>query len=568
MAEDLTGSRGSAASSRDLSARLAEIAAGADGWPTEDRLEAITAQAVAAAVPAALAAALPGAVADALAHALPPLVGDAVGEAVAQADPVGGVDDGVRAEIDALRVDIANALEYVRESVLTHVDTELGAAVEASAREGRRQSETVAETVSAAVTAALEGTLVGRPTGPSVAGFEQEVDALRVDLANALDFLRRTVEERTAASTDTLLAALLELRTDVAVTGAESLTTLAEVSAAGSRLEETVGQLAGLVESVQAGVTSAALDVQALGPVSDRAAPTGPELALREVRDALLAQRTELDTARAAVAAIGERVQVAGRWLVTYLAERDARLEEVRDKAVGQLLTDVLASLPAGQRSAAAEQTRGRLGRRREARDAERWRALRADTGAGVLPGGSDEDALRALLGDPSPRDLDQLPTGEPTEASPRPSPTKQAAAKRTATTRSETSRTAPNKPTTKRTATKQPAAKRTAAKRTATKRTATKPSELSSEPPAPRSDTTPVDTAPDDTQTAGAVTGGGVTGAATEVGPHASQQHAAELEAAAVAAPMEAGASAPGQPPASAPRDSVPSASGEDPQP
>jgi predicted nucleic acid-binding Zn-ribbon protein len=148
----------------------------------------------------------------------------------------------------------------------------------------------------------------------------------------------------------------------------------------------------------------------------------GAAQALEEVRSALTAQAEETNAARAEMDRIAGRVQSAGRLLVAYLGERDVALEEVRDRTTVALLEDVLSGLPRRDREKAAEHARGLLARRREGRQAERWRRLRSDSES-TLPA-ADDAALLELLDAPDPGARASTPASSPVVGAPTPTPT------------------------------------------------------------------------------------------------------------------------------------------------
>lgn len=244
--------------------------------------------------------------------------------------------------LDALRADIADALEFVRDDVV-------------------QQTESTADLTAAALA----------ETNRSLDGLPELLQALAAALTDSGQGLDAASGELRAASVE-LASAGDGLR---AATGGL-------VEDAGLRLEQRAAQVQ---DAVQAAVQEQlALALEAL---------SGQVAEVREtVADALSAGRQSTAEALAGLQgaegqrqrhheelmvsshAVLDRVTAAGRRLVDYLGERDLLLERERDEAVRRLLADALAGLPERDRERAA----GLLSRRRDARDAQRWRGGRS----------------------------------------------------------------------------------------------------------------------------------------------------------------------------------------------
>ncbi|HEY5335887.1 MAG TPA: hypothetical protein VIJ71_07670, partial [Mycobacteriales bacterium] len=127
--------------------------------------------------------------------------------------------------------------------------------------------------------------------------------------------------------------------------------------------------------------------------------------ALDDVRAAITGQELATAAATREMEQIARRVHSAGRLVVAYLSERDAALEEIRDRDTVQLLEDVLSALSRKDREKAASETRGILARRRESRQAERWRQHQQENVHPEAQGDGESvlEALDALVPDPSP---------------------------------------------------------------------------------------------------------------------------------------------------------------------
>jgi len=284
-----------------------------------------------------------------------------------EADDPAGANRAGDEPLLALRSDIADALEYVRDELFTRTERGFEALRQALAA-GRESSLPAPGGIAAADRAEL-----GSAQASLAAAREQlEVgaEAQRADLSALADGVRDDVE----AALGQLQQQLGTLSRGVREVLAEGLT----------RLEERATSLGerGQADALQ----------PLLSTTRDAVASV-----LADVRAAAIGQREQVAGLRDDVQLVADRLTGAGRALVEYLAGRDVQLERVRDELAGRFLADVLDGLPAGGREAATRRATGLLQRRREARDAARWREGLAPSPS--LPEGvADEDELLRLI--------------------------------------------------------------------------------------------------------------------------------------------------------------------------
>jgi hypothetical protein len=130
---------------------------------------------------------------------------------------------------------------------------------------------------------------------------------------------------------------------------------------------------------------------------------------VQEARDDFRGSTGILTGAQAVLEAGVRRVQTSGDALVRYLDDRDLALEAERDRILRDVLEDFAASLDARERRGIAKRLVGVVDRRRDARDAARWRREHGVDG-GQEPGattGRDERIALAGGGGPVVIDLD-----------------------------------------------------------------------------------------------------------------------------------------------------------------
>jgi hypothetical protein len=298
-----------------------------------------------------------------------------------------------------------------------------------------------------------------------------ELTELRGDLADALDEVRERVETTVSGANESIDSTLEEhhaasasLRDGIAAAALHSKDSGERVS----DLHEVVTRLDGTLSDLQSDWRPQVDAVVAQG----RAAAQGVLEEVKAEVDAALAEMTT--SLRNQVAAISDvtgslgggtdRLVGAGQALLAYLGERDRWLERERDRVLHEVLDEFAQGLSAKERRAVSSRMTEALDRRRDARDAERFRRTEVGKPAIEIP--------------PIPAELAEL--AEPVV--PRP-PARRAAAP--ANTSAAKAAATPTRPAVKKTATatkkstakKAPAAKaapaKTAAKK-ATPRTAT----------------------------------------------------------------------------------------------
>src|SRR4051812_6701433 len=264
---------------------------------------------------------------------------------------------------------------------------------------------------------------------------EEEVSALRGDLADALEEVRDRISTLLATSTDSITGALEEQRTSFA----ESSRVLREDVL--DRVEQSRADVLSSLDDLRAGVSSAARAgedtggrLRELAEVIGSLYATIGELRIewdarseaavvsaREAAEAATAEfRAEVDvmmgTARAAMdrqtAAVDEsaatlnggvaKLVTAGESLLGYLAVRDQLLEQERDRVLHEALEAFAAGLSPKERRATAARLSDVLDRRRDSRDAERWRRTAAGSPAVAIP--TPPDDLAALAEPVRPR--------------------------------------------------------------------------------------------------------------------------------------------------------------------
>jgi hypothetical protein len=297
--------------------------------------------------------------------------------------------------------------DNLRSTLTAYADEQLAVLEAAADRSGGGVADLSAdvrrqlETFSIRVAHELQNVVVaGRESlgsiGPSVRGDVQaltgairaDVDALtggvREDLEGLVVRLRREVETLAAS-----------VRTDV-----DGLT---------ARTKADIERLGADVRSSLARDLEAAIVAAREGAVAGAGAAV--ERGVGELRSVVAATEQELAASRSEVALFSDRFAKAGQALLEHLAARDLLLEQARDELLAQLLTDLTSGMTGRDRSAAGARLSQITQRRRDARDAERWRAGRPP--APVLPADiKDENELVALLEAP----LRAQAAGDPAE--------------------------------------------------------------------------------------------------------------------------------------------------------
>jgi len=234
--------------------------------------------------------------------------------------------------------------------------------------------------------------------GPSVRG----------DVAAATTAIRTDVEMLTGGVRDDLDQHAARIRRDL-----DTLASTVKTDIDGL-LTRTKAELARLVTEVR---SSLAVDFQSATAAARDAAVASVEAAverrLGDLRAPVEAAEDQLAATRSEVALFSDRFAKVGHAFLDHLAARDLLLEHARDELLDSLLRDLTAGMSERDRSAAKNRLTELVQRRRDARDAERWR-----TGVPAVPkfpaGVQDESDLAALLDTP-PRQPEV--TGQPPAA-------------------------------------------------------------------------------------------------------------------------------------------------------
>src|SRR3954452_8926421 len=248
---------------------------------------------------------------------------------------------------------------------------------------------------------------------------EDEVSALRGDLADALEEVRDRISTLLTTSTESITGALEEQRTAFTETGrmlredvldrveesrADVLSSLDElragVSSAVRAGEDTGGRLRELAEvigSLYATIGELRIEWDARSEAAVVSAREAAEAATAEFRaevDVMMAnargamdrQTAAVDETAASLNGGVARLVTAGESLLGYLATRDQLLEQERDRVLHEALDAFAAGLSAKERRATAARLSDVLDRRRDSRDAERWRRTAAGSPPRPLP--------------------------------------------------------------------------------------------------------------------------------------------------------------------------------------
>jgi prefoldin subunit 5 len=344
---------------------------------------------------------------------------------------------------------------------------------------------------------------------------EDETGALRADLADALEEVRDRISTLMIDSSESITGALDEQRTTFADTArvlredvldrveesrADVLSTLDElragVSSAARHGEETGGRLRELAEvigSLYATIGELRIEWDARSEAAVASAREAAEAATAEFRgevDGMMASaRAAMDRQAAAIDDAGAllnggvaKLVTAGDSLLGYLAHRDQLLEQERDRVLHDALDAFASGLSAKERRSTANRLADVIDRRRDTRDAERWR--RSAEGAPAIDIPTPPEGLAALADPIRPRGVRgsgprraaaaeaEAERAAATPAPPpvRPAPARARAAK--ASTKTATAKTTSAKTTSAKTTAAKPAAAKTAAARSSTGKT------------------------------------------------------------------------------------------------
>jgi hypothetical protein len=237
---------------------------------------------------------------------------------------------------------------------------------------------------------------------------EGQLSDLRNDFADALDEMREHVSSAVGNSTDTVAGSLDELRIDWE-----------------PRTEKVVSEGRAAAQGVLDEVRS---DVRR---------------AMTDLSDSLEGQIAVIANATGTIGGGTDRLVAAGQSLVAYLVERDRVLERERDRVLREVLDEFAEGLSPRERRAVASRVGEAVDRRRDTRDAERFRRSgtgRDDFGVPSVP------ELVERLADPLPeaaapvlqrrsalRATPKTDSAAPVKAPPAKRPTAAAPAKKTA---------------------------------------------------------------------------------------------------------------------------------------
>lgn len=230
------------------------------------------------------------------------------------------------------------------------------------------------------------------------AAIDSELAALRGDLADTLDEVRERVEstvgvanESIAATLEAHRAASEDLRDGIMAAAQDSKDTGDRVAG----LQETVARLDATLSALQSDWRP---QVDAVVVAGRAAAQSVLEemrsevgVALGEMSTSLAAQVTTIRDVTGSLGGGTDRLVDAGQALLAYLAERDRWLERERDRMLHEVLDEFAQGLSAKERRAVSSRLREALDRRRDVRDAERFRRTEAGKPAIEVPAVSPE---------------------------------------------------------------------------------------------------------------------------------------------------------------------------------
>ncbi|HEX3897746.1 MAG TPA: hypothetical protein VHW74_01130 [Mycobacteriales bacterium] len=183
---------------------------------------------------------------------------------------------------------------------------------------------------------------------------EGQLSELRNDFADALDEMREHVSTAVGTSSDTVAGSLDELRSDWQPRADK---VVAEGKAAAQ----------GVLDEVRSDVRRAMTDLS----------------------DSLEGQIAVIANATGTIGGGTDRLVAAGQSLVAYLVERDRILERERDRVLREVLDEFAEGLSPRERRAVASRVGEAVDRRRDTRDAERFRRAtpgRDDFGVPPVP--------------------------------------------------------------------------------------------------------------------------------------------------------------------------------------
>jgi DNA-binding protein HU-beta len=339
----------------------------------------------------------------------------------------------VETELVELRGDLADALDEVRERVEATV---AGA------------SESIATTV-------------GGVDQSVAASLAEATESMATTLTGAHEAMATTLLDTNESLTSSLQdhqAATRSLRKDF-VSAAESS---ADSGARVVAMQEVVTRLDATLSDLQSDWRPQVDAVVAQGHAAAQSVleevQAELDVALKEMRTSLHGQVESIDQVTGSLGGTTERLVAAGQALLAYLGERDRWLERERDRVLHEVLDEFAQGLSAKERRAVSSRMGEALDRRRDARDAERYRRTQEGKPAIEIPPVPPEFADEA----------------QPAVAEPPPGTGPDATAPAGTTAGAQPATTTAAETTAGRTAKKaaSPAKKTTAAKKTAAKKT------------------------------------------------------------------------------------------------
>ena len=368
---------------------------------------------------------------DALARRLELLAGASGEEAAGESSVVAELVRGLRAEIGAVRAELGSLRSEAgavrgdldglgdrveRVDAVTRDGARTTTAALASLERGvaalGRQVETDGQATADLVVSRLREVTESGLSGLEAALLErladvvqQRDDALRGQVRADLETAREQAAQDRADMTE--LAASVRVALDglhdVVIRGAgamqEALTGLTALSGSTDALTQTVESFRTEWPTRTHEVVQGARAV-ADGVVREVRAEAGAQL--ERVRRELDRATGRIDAARDGVDAGTDRLSRAGAVLVAYLEQRDRLLEAERDTVLHDVLDTFAAGLSARDRAALAGRVGDAVSRRRDGRDATRYRAA---VGAPVSPTADlPEDVRRLAQVEPGPQ--------------------------------------------------------------------------------------------------------------------------------------------------------------------
>jgi len=267
--------------------------------------------------------------------------------------------DEVVAGLEQARWEQAMSSQTVREELTAHSESML------------RQHSTSVEALREEMTSAIE-TVIGEQAQSAEglkAGIESVARGISDDQASMLQALRldlaagteRSISENYAVTT----GGLREVKTAVT----ELLAT------ASARLFDRMQQVRDDVEQVKGWVDSQQSHISST--ISDAVEPFADELQT-------ISERVRQSNRR--ITESNSRMEAMQESLVAYLAERDYKMERARDQILMELMAEMSESLKPKDKQRLGDAMRDAAQRKRDRRDAERWRRMRS----GDLPMGPE----------------------------------------------------------------------------------------------------------------------------------------------------------------------------------